>query len=68
MMMNYESRIKQLESELKILKEEKETYELEIRHLKLVNSSSSHTHSQRSLNSNQMPSASSFKSIQLIEK
>jgi hypothetical protein len=44
----YEERIKQMESELKILKEEKETQELEIRHLRLVNDSMHNSNSQRS--------------------
>ncbi|CDW75549.1 UNKNOWN [Stylonychia lemnae] len=47
----YETKIKQLENELKFLRDEKETQDLEIRHLKLVNNSNSQ--SQRSLLSHQ---------------
>ena len=47
-MMTYENKIRALESEMRILKEEKDTQELEIRHLKLV---SSNINSQRSLHS-----------------
>eukprot|EP00347_Sterkiella_histriomuscorum_P020072 403339206 len=52
---NQQKRIQQLENELKFLREEKETQELEIRHLKLVNNSNnaSNSQSQRSLLSTQ---------------